>query len=430
MTSDAIQKQVEDIQEQGSKRLQELSILVLSLQVTFFIDYWFGDWWTTRPFLLGLPNADWIYLNYGITMLVVSFVFLIGIVSYFWRLQNKPQFHVLFIGRKEEQRQIDAKRFLTLLLLPVGISVGLSLSPLYYGFGLEGPLSLSPTNGFGVVGPYYWWSSLNYDKLLPFYPLIVVLCISVLLYFVYRIKPERVQRTLPRLLFVPILLSIVTVLFEICYNCLDWYEAVSNAATPSLGSIGFTANVVLFSYYTLFLASFIVLFYLAYRINAERRKPYTLVEEKHLRGFVEEGVGILPEKVREGESHSISLDLTLSKGFVKRASHVEDHHTSSDYLEAELQAPGLTIDGEKRSRVHETSPLPVITWTCHFPTSGIQTINLLIRVIKPDNSRHVIFMQRRNIKVDSFMNISWAPALAIITPILIAVVQILLKIGG
>jgi hypothetical protein len=44
MTSDTIRKQVEDIQEQGSRRLQELSILVLSLQVIFFIDYWFGDW--------------------------------------------------------------------------------------------------------------------------------------------------------------------------------------------------------------------------------------------------------------------------------------------------------------------------------------------------------------------------------------------------
>lgn len=428
MTSDATRKQVEDIQGQSSKRLLELSILVLSLQVAFFIDYWFGDWWTTRPFLLNLPKADWTYLSYGITMLVVSFVFLIGIVSYFWRLQNKPQFHILFIGRKEEQRQIDTKRFLTLLLLPISIAVGLSVSPLYYGFGLEGPLSLSPASGFGVVGPYYWWSPQNYDKLLPFYPLIVVLCLSVLLYFVYRIKPERVQRTLPWLLFIPLLLSSVTALIEICYNCLDWYEAVSNVAAPSIGIINFTANIVLFSYYTLFLASFIVLFNLAYRINAEHRKPYTLVEEKRLRGLVEEGTGILPEKVREGESHSISLDLKLSKGFVKRPSHVEDHHTSSDYLEAELQSPGLTVDGEKRSRVHETSPSTVITWTCHFHTSGIQTINLLLRIIRPDNSRHVIFTQKHNVKVDSFMNVSWAPALAIIVPILIAIVQILLKI--
>jgi len=64
------------------------------------------------------------------------------------------------------------------------------------------------------------------------------------------------------------------------------------------------------------------------------------------------------------------------------------------------------------------------------PTSGIQTIKLMIRVVKPDNSRHVIFMKRRNVKVDSFMNISWAPALAIVTPVLIAVAQALFKIGS
>ena len=37
MTSDAIEKQVEDIQEQGLSLLQELSILVLSLQVVFLL---------------------------------------------------------------------------------------------------------------------------------------------------------------------------------------------------------------------------------------------------------------------------------------------------------------------------------------------------------------------------------------------------------
>ena len=148
-----------------------------------------------------------------------------------------------------------------------------------------------------------------------------------------------------------------------------------------------------------------------------------------MRGLVEEGIVILPTEVREGESHSISLDLTLSKDFVKRALHIDDHYKSNDYLEAELQAPGLNVDGEKRLRIFEASPLPVISWTCHFPTSGIQTITLMIRVVKSDNSRHVIFMQRRNVKVDSFMNISWAPVLAIVTPILVAVAQGLLKIG-
>jgi hypothetical protein len=224
-------------------------------------------------------------------------------------------------------------------------------------------------------------------------------------------------------------LSSFTALFQTCYNSLYWFAAATIAAAPRPGSIGFAANVAFFSYYTLFLASFIVLFYLTYRTNAEYRKPCTLVEEKHLRGLVEEGIAILPAEVREGESHSISLDLTLSKDFVKRALHIDDRYKSNDHLEAELQAPGLNVDGEKRLRIFEASPLPVISWACHFPTSGTQTITLMIRVVKLDNSRHVIFMLRHNIKVDSFMNISWMPVLAIVTLVIIAVAQVLLKIG-
>lgn len=427
MVSDAVRKRVDEIQGQWIKRLQELTILVLSLQIIFFIDYWFGDWWTTRPLLLGLPNADWTYLDYGIIMLVVSFAFLIGIVSYFWRLENKPQFHVLFLGRKKV-RKIEAKRFLMLFLLPISISIGLSLSPLYYGLGLEGPLSVSPSSGFGVVGPNYWWSPQNYDTLLPFYPLMVVLSTSVLFYFLYRINPERVRRSFPWLLFIPILLSSVATLFQMCYDSLDWYASVSTAAAPPPGSIGFTANVAFISYYTLFMASFIILFYLAYRINIGYRKPRSLVEEKHLRGFVDEGVVILPTEVRAGESHGISLDLTLSKGFVKRASDTDDRYKSNDYLEAEIQAPGLNVDGEKRVRIFETSSLPVISWTCLFPTSGIQTITLLLHIVKSDTSRHVIFMHRRNVKVDSLLSISWAPTAMLLAPILAAVVQVLLKL--
>jgi hypothetical protein len=182
--------------------------------------------------------------------------------------------------------------------------------------------------------------------------------------------------------------------------------------------------MIFISYYTLFLASFIILFYLTYRINAGYRKPRAFVEEEHLGGFVDEGVVILPTEVREGESHSISLDLTLSKDFTS----CDYLCKSNDYLEAELQAPGLNVDGEKRLRIFETSCLSIISWTCHFPTSGVQTITLMIRVVKSNNSRHVIFMQRRNIKVNSLMNISWLPMAMIMAPILAAVVQVLLKI--
>jgi len=38
-------------------------------------------------------------------------------------------------------------------------------------------------------------------------------------------------------------------------------------------------------------------------------------------------------------------------------------------------------------------------------------------------------MQRRDIKVDSLMNIAWMPALTVVTPVLIAIAQIVFKTG-
>jgi len=129
-----LQKQVEDIQEQNCKILQQLSIIVLLFQVTLFVDHWFGPIVAIRPGLLNWPDASWMYLEYEIFLVMVCFGFLLGIVWYFWRLQNEPQFHVLFIERKEKQRQIDKKRFLTSFLIPACISIGLAVTMIGYEF--------------------------------------------------------------------------------------------------------------------------------------------------------------------------------------------------------------------------------------------------------------------------------------------------------
>jgi hypothetical protein len=190
------------------------------------------------------------------------------------------------------------------------------------------------------------------------------------------------------------------------------------------GPVDVAAAFAFYGFNVLFVASFVALLYLTYlRIDAEHRKSYTLAKEEHLRGFIEEGVGILPKRVRVGNSLSVSLDLTLSKDFVST-----DHLCkSSDYLETELQAVELKVDGEKRVRICETSPLRIAGWNCSFPTSGTHTMNLLINVVKRDNSRHLVFMQNHTVKVDSLLSISWAPILALITPILATVVQTMLR---
>jgi len=128
MVSDVVQKQVDDIQEQGFKRLREISILVLSLTVAFFISYLANAWFYVDYSAKWEPNADWIYLRYNMFMTVTSFVFLLIIVWFLWWCRNKPQFHVLFTGRKKKQEQINSKRFFMRGLIPVVvIAIGFSV---------------------------------------------------------------------------------------------------------------------------------------------------------------------------------------------------------------------------------------------------------------------------------------------------------------
>jgi len=423
MVSNAVRKQVDEIQGQGVRRLQELSPLILFLVIPIFVLCWF--WSLALTWAVISDNLAW-YLYFSATLFIAGVVLFFIVVRYFWRFRKAPLFNVLFIERKEAEKQVDKERFFRLCLLPVGVSIGLAFTTVPY-----------------ELYPGHWWSpehtlgwSLEHTPLM-FLPLISVVCWSIVLYYAYHIKPERVQRSAPWLLSIPLILSIFYVstnmeLYPIPTHVvagLSWLSVTSFFGAPSSPANIWLAIVwMTFGYRGLFLTSLVVLLYLLYSINVEQRKVSTFAEGGHLRGFIEKGVGILPKRVRTGHSYHMVLDLTPSEGFMKRASHVEDHHASREYLETELQAPGLTVDGEKLLTFQETSPLPVITWTCHFRESGIQTISLLIRVIKLDNSRHLVFRQHHTVVVDNLLNISWAPIAILISPILAAAVQALLRL--
>jgi len=412
-----IQKQVKEIQEQNYKILLQLSIIVPLLQVTLFAYHWFGSAVAIRPRLLDLPDAPWMKLDYGITFVMVSFVFLLGIVWYFWRLQNEPQFHVLFIERKQEQEQTGAKRFLTSFLIPLCISIGLAFPMLVY-----------------ELYPGHWWSlehTLSWSlehTLFPYYPLMVVMCLSAVFYFAYRITRERIQRLVTWLLLIPVLLSIGTELHVISFNVLNWYAKALNHKAPLPGSIEFTADILLFGVSALFLASLFVLFYLIYDNNPKNKNLSTFVEEEHLQGVIDEGVWILPKKVRKDDTYGSSLDVTLSDSFKTKDSSANYPYKSRDHLEAEIQAIGLDVGGAERVRISETpSSLPTTTWIFSFKQSGVHTIHLKINVVSlPDYSRDVIFMHEHTVKVDSFLSVSSKPALVFIMPIILTVMRGLL----
>jgi len=394
------------------------------LQFIHFIIFWLAGLWQAR--LSNILNVSWQEsrmdcLKCDIPILVVSSLLLAFIVLYFWHLRNKPQFEAFFIKRVGELSPMNNKRDLA-STLALGTSISLaSISLLYY-------------NGW-TYHDWPWWSPKNTDVFYQYYPLIIVVCVSVLLYFVFSIKQERVQRSFPLLLFVPIILSIYVTFQRLVDDFLGYYAAVIIGGQPQ-GAAEYMDNVVNFSFLVIILTSFFVLFYLTYYYsNIERKKFFTLAEGGHLQGLIEEGVWILPKKVRENDSHTVSLELKLSKDFLKRGSHVNEQRsrnnfscTSSDYLEAELQAVGINVDDQKRLRICENSLLPITTWSCSFTKSGIHTMNLMISIVTPDNSRRLIFMQNHAVNVDSFLSISWAPIVTLVTPILIVIVQVLLKV--
>jgi hypothetical protein len=410
---DHIRKQIDDIHDHGYTLLKGLAIVLLLIQVAFFVDLWYGG-----------PS-----LQREIGSLGASLVF-IPVVLYFWSLLGKPHFCVLFIELPDEERRpIDKQRFLAelferqekkrkkngvsehktlpLLFIPVCISLGLALS--------------------GLVA-WLEWYPFNVGKT-PFGPLVVILSLIMIFFLLYRTNADRLQRALPWLLSIPAGISILVVLLQIYYSTLNWYGQVLAGTAPPVGSTDFITNIAFFGSRTAFLVSFVMFLYLVYRSTTEYRGVYVETVGKHLQGLIDNGVAVLPKRVRVGDSHSILLDLKLSESIVKRASGTDGSCESSDYLEANLQAAGLNVDGESRQRICEDSPLPTTIWNCSFPSSGIQTINLLIDEVKSvRNRRHVVFAQKHEIKVDNFLGVSWKPVLALVTPFLAAVVSAVVQV--
>jgi phage shock protein PspC (stress-responsive transcriptional regulator) len=209
--------------------LRALPVLVLSLQVTFFIDYWFGEYFDHVTPLLRLIEK--------VAMGLTASLLLIYIVLYFWRTQNRPHFHVLFIRRKEEQKQKEAENFLIFSLIPVGISVGLSFFIMlcYYWLSI---VFFDPFGYFSMRYVDIWWTPYNTNEFLMYYPLIFVVFffigLLVSLYFICRIIPgirtEHIQRSFFLLLFIAIGASISVLVSQLVGYLSNLMKATYNIA--------------------------------------------------------------------------------------------------------------------------------------------------------------------------------------------------------
>lgn len=439
MTSDIIRKQIDSLCGQNLVDLQQLATIALVLQLVHFVSVWIAELWDERPLsslfqsTIGtVPTAETTKEAYqfalqgDIPLLAASLCILILVVLYFFWLRNRPMFHAFFIGNKVESKPASRKHVL-LSLLVISTSIGLAFTAAAY-YNIE---------RFSFFVSNHWWSS-SANIFYPFYPLIIVICVNLSLYFMYRVRFKRVRRTLPLLLFVPTMLSLVVMFERLVDDALNYYylfivhnDVVGYSLRP------YANTFVSSSYEILILASFLVLFYLTYYYTKiERKGASTHIKKGALQGLVEEAVFVLPQKVREDDSHFIWLELKPSEDFVKRGalinergSHENSPYSSGDYLEAELQGVGLTVDGEKQLKVGETSPLPITTWSCSFTKHGIQRLNLMLSVVNPtDNTKQLLFILNHDVCVDSFLTMSWAPIVALVAPILAVLVQVLLRL--
>ena len=111
------------------------------------------------------------------------------------------------------------------------------------------------------------------------------------------------------------------------------------------------------------------------------------------------GEAILPKKVYVNDSHNISINLKpISETFPTLHSEkplsiqdiksgksiilqIQRDSTLEQFLEIQLLAAGLIVDGDKIQRQSLTLPTLSYYWNCYSPNSGDHVINLIIRVV-------------------------------------------------
>ena len=111
------------------------------------------------------------------------------------------------------------------------------------------------------------------------------------------------------------------------------------------------------------------------------------------------GQATLPKRIYEGDSHNINIDLKHGlwkpAGVASKSLQIKDtelgksialqlpqDNTFNEFLEIELIAAGLTIDGEKKQRQPLTSQTLSYGWNCYFPNSGNHAFALEISLIR------------------------------------------------
>lgn len=85
---------------------------------------------------------------------------------------------------------------------------------------------------------------------------------------------------------------------------------------------------------------------------------------------------LLPLICHSGDSHNLSVSIDLSNADSKTAAQ-----SDAKYMEIELQAAGLNVNGDFKQRQPLTSSIATYLWNCNFANAGNHVINLVYRIV-------------------------------------------------
>lgn len=115
------------------------------------------------------------------------------------------------------------------------------------------------------------------------------------------------------------------------------------------------------------------------------------------------GDTMLPKKIFVGDSYSLSLKLNRISSLPKVDAvevfqteesrtekkvhvHFQLNDNGKQFLEIELQAAGLEVDGDKKQKQKLTSENITYHWNCAFMNSGNHVITLIFRLVDENSS--------------------------------------------
>jgi hypothetical protein len=172
---------------------------------------------------------------------------------------------------------------------------------------------------------------------------------------------------------------------------------------------------------SLILLSALICFLTGYWVLTRSSMAVAPLNEPALREVLEESVGVLPNKVRAGEAHSVLMDFNITSVSPSAVAAVtrsapgsigdvlaSDADALRSYYETELQAAGATVDSAKQCLTFDAPTTCNRIWNCSFSTVGSQVLHLLFNEVRPARAqvgddafaRETLFAYVHNVRVE------------------------------